>query len=204
MRKRMKSGLILAAVGLAVALVPASAGATAGPKVFEFGAKLTVHTQPSNSFSPQSCRAQTGTPGNCTRVLMEAYGRPNTGQLAPITGHLAEVRIVAGDKGSFYFELAKTNPTTKKTQIVVRSRRLSYQGQGGVDNGGPYRVETFNISMHVVKGEYMAIRSLSTSFERCSGGGDSQLLYQPPLAVGAPARASTGHDGCFLLLEAIY
>jgi hypothetical protein len=195
-------GLGLAAGALVTALLPASSAGAATP--MEFGAKLTTHTQPSNSFGPHSCREQTGVSGNCTRVLMEAYRRPDTGQLAPATGHLSEVKIIAGDKGSFYFELAKTNPTTGRSQIVVRSRRLSYQGQGGIDNGGPYRIETFNISMHVVKGEYLAVRSLSLSFENCSGGGEGQLLYQPPLAVGGPATAHTAEDGCLMLLEAVY
>jgi hypothetical protein len=205
MRRRTKSAMIMAVAALAASmLLPASAGAARTPKVVEFGALLTRHTQPSNSNTPHSCREQTGMPGNCTRVLMEAYRRPDTGQLAPKTGHLSEVKIIAGDKGLFYFELAKTNPKTSKSEIVVRSRRLSYKGQGGVDDGGPYIIETFKISMHVVKGEYLAIRSLSTSFENCSGGGDGQLIYQPPLAVGGPARASTAQDGCLLLLEAVY
>ena len=60
--------------------------------------------------------------------------------------------------------------------------------------------------MHIAvkKGEYLAIQSTSTSFERCSGGGANQLMYQPPLEQSTQYKTAPHHDGCFLLLEAQY
>jgi hypothetical protein len=135
---------------------------------------------------------------------MAAYGRPNTGQVAPKNGTIKQLKVMAGDKGSFRFELAQANPTTQKAKIVVRGPFIHYAGQGGVDNGGPYTVETFPVNVPVKKGEYLAIVATNTSMLRCSGGGANQLLYQPVLTVGEQAKKAHHHDGCFLLLEAVY
>ncbi len=182
---------------------------SAAPAPVTFGAKLNGSIQPSNSFSPHACRETTGKAGACTRILMQAYGAPNTGQLAPKDGIIHKIKIVAGDSGSFNIEIAQVKPASIKNdtgsaRIVAIGRKINYQGQGGVDNGGPYRVETFNVHIAVKKGEYLAIQSTSTSFERCSGGGANQLMYQPPLKQSTQYKTASHHDGCFLLLEAQY
>lgn len=65
-------------------------------------------------------------------------------------------------------------------------------------------VETFNVNVHVKKGEYVAISAKKTSILRCNSGGTRQLLFQPALVPGDPFETADDDDGCELLLEAIY
>jgi hypothetical protein len=203
---RVVLGLALSSVAL-VALQPATVGHATAPshkKPVSFGAKLTGHSQPSNSFQPVACESDTGIAGPCTRVLMEALGRPDTGALAPKNGTIGTIKIVAGDSGSFRLEIAKVKPATKQAEIVVKGPVITYNGQGGVDNGSPYTVESFPVNVPVLKGEYLAIKADGTSLLQCSGGGLNQLLFQPPLKKGAGYATATKTDGCLLLLEAVY
>jgi hypothetical protein len=205
-RKKIIVALIASLI-MATAAFPSPV--SAAPKPVTFGAKLDGTIQPSNSFSPHACKETTGKGGACTRILMQAYHDPNTGQLAPKDGVVHKIKIVAGDSGWFIIEIAQVKPASIKNdtgnaRIVAKGRKITYQGQGGVDNGGPYRVETFNVHIAVKKGEYLAIYSNSTSFERCSGGGANQLMYQPALQMSTKFTKAPYHDGCFLLLEAQY
>ncbi len=198
---------LIATLIMAIAAFPR--GVSAAPTPVTFGAKLNGSIQPSNSFSPHACRETTGKAGACTRILMQAYHAPNTGQLAPKDGIVHKIKIVAGDSGWFRIEIAQVKPASIKndtgsSRIVAIGRKITYQGQGGVDNGGPYKVEAFTVHIAVKKGEYLAIYSNSTSFERCSGGGANQLMYQPALAKSTQYKTAPFHDGCFLLLEAQY
>jgi hypothetical protein len=174
-----------------------------------FGAKLNSSIQPSNSFGPHACKEDTGVGGKCTRVAMVAYGRPNGGMVAPKNGTIKKIKIIAGDAGTFTPEIArvKVNATLAKSKakIVQKGSVLHYLGQGGQDNDDSiYKVETFSVNLPVKKGDYLAIQSSSTSMERCSGGGASQLLYQPVLKKGGPYTKAPFHDGCFLLIEGVY
>jgi hypothetical protein len=205
--------LVAAVITVSAACLPAAIGYASTPstsnlparaKHVEFGAKLTSHSQPSNSFSPTSCRDDTGTAGACTRVLTEALGRPGTGQLAPRNGTIKEIKLVAGDSGHFRLEIARAEPAKKRARIVERGPVIHYTGQGGIDDGGPYTIETFHVDIKVKKGEYLAIQSKATSMLQCSGGGLNQLLFQPALQEGAGYSTTTHVDGCLLLLEAVY
>ena len=76
--KTLNAALATALVALAV--VPASSlGAT------KFGAELTPDTQPSNS-SVEGAPCELDNATLCTRVSMEAYGRPDGGERAPKIG----------------------------------------------------------------------------------------------------------------------
>jgi hypothetical protein len=207
--RNLRVAAIATAAALACAVVSSSSSYAAAHKVTAFGAKLNGSIQPSNSFQPHACREITGKSGACTRILMEAYGRPNTGQLAPKDGTVHEIKLVAGSPGSLIIEVAKVKPASIKNdtgsaRIVFKGPKITFNGQGGVDNGGPYTVETFNVHIPVLKGEYLAIYSHSTSLLRCSGGGANQLVYQPYLKKTDPYTKAPYHDGCFLLLEAQY
>lgn len=207
--------VVLAAGALSAAPSQAASSQAASARALHpvaFGAKLTRTTQPSNSFGPHPCSEDTGRPGACTRVELAAYGRAGTGPsyggaFAPMNGTVHKIRIIAGDAGTFIPEIArvqlKPNLSQSRVKIVAKGRVLHYNGQGGQDNG-VYTIETFSVSLPVRKGDFLAVQSAATSFERCSGGGANQLVYQPPLRTGGPFTKAPFHDGCFLLIEAQY
>jgi hypothetical protein len=210
--RRLAGGLLMAAVLMAPALLPVAAGHAATTQRFaakkahvSFGAKLNRHSQPSNAFDGQPCEPKTVT---CTRVMTQAYRRPDpqTDQVAPKDGTIGTIMIVAGKPGKFRLELAKAKVGKNKAKLVARGPVIHYQGQGtgDVDNGPPYTVEKFPVNLKVKKGEFLAVQAKKISFEYCSGGGDNQLTFEPPLAMGKGYRHTSRSDGCLMLLEAVY
>lgn len=188
--------LVLALGAAALLAVPAT-----GMAATKFGAKLNGTVQPSNSLPAHSC--ELGMPAPCTRVSMEAYGRPDGGEKAPKDGVIDKIKLIAGGAGHFRLQLARAKPGPEKAKIVRQGPRIDYQGQGPNWNE-PYEVEKFNVNLPVHQGEYLAIKARKTSMLRCSSGGPNQLLFQPALPVGGPFESADDTDGCWLLLEAIY
>lgn len=196
-----RAGLFIALAGLAAAMVAPAAGAAP----VKFGAKLDPSVQPSNSQPGLECEHQT--PGaTCTMIQNEAYGRPDGGHLAPKTGTIKKIRLIAGGPGSFKLQIAKVKRATlfgtNEAKVVHNGPRISYQGQTEAnDESGSYRVETFNVNVPVKKGQQLALKGNITSMVRCSSGGDNTLIYTPPL--GGSFRPATGTDGCWILMEAV-
>jgi hypothetical protein len=194
----MKTKTLKAAVAtalVALAAVPASSlGAT------KFGAELTPDTQPSNS-SVEGAPCEFGNPGLCTRVSMEAYGRPDGGEVAPKDGTIKRISVISEGPDTFRFELAKAKPADEKAKVVYRSQKLHTQGQAD-PNADTYEIETFKVDAPVKQGMYLATESKRSSMLRCSSGGPNQLLFQPALPLSRPFETATGTDGCWLLLEA--
>jgi hypothetical protein len=204
--RRTAGGLIVAAV-VASAFLPVSASHAVVPakKPVSFGAKLTRQSQPANAFGGQPCEPKTV---QCTRVMTEAYRRadPETDQVAPKNGTIGTIMLVGGRPGKFRLQIVKIKPGTHKAKVVRNGPVITYNGQGtgDQDNGPPYTVESFPVKVPVEKGDYLAVRAKKISFEYCSGGGGSQITFEPPLVVGAPYRTTNKTDGCLLLLEAVY
>lgn len=195
---KTKITLTAATALVALAAVPATGlGAT------NFGAELTPETQPSNSsFEGAPCQIDNET--LCTRVSMEAYGRPDGGEVAPKSGMIEKIRVISQGPDTFRFELAKARPDTEQAKVVYRSKKLHTVGQPQVENGpDTYQIETFKVNAPVKKGQYLATESKRSSMLRCSSGGPNQLLFQPALTLGAPFETATDTDGCWLLLEAV-
>jgi hypothetical protein len=165
----------------------------------KFGAKLTPEVQPSNASEAHPCEPA---PGKCSRISMEAYGRPDGGHKAPKDGTIKKIRIIAGEQGSFRLQLARAKAEQEKARVTYTGPRLSYDGQP--DGNEPYAIESFKVNVHVEKGDHLGILSRKTSMLRCSSGGANQLLFQPPLSVGGPFQTADATDGCWLLLEAVY
>ncbi len=194
----MKTRTLKAAVAtalIAVAAVPASSlGAT------KFGAELTPDTQPSNAGTDgHSCELNDAS--LCTRVSMEAYGRPDGGEVAPKDGTIKKISVISQGPDTFRFELAKAKPDTERAKVVYRSKKLHTQGQTD-PNALDYTIETFKVNAPVKKGMYLATESKTSSMLRCSSGGANQLLFQPALPLSGPFETATDTDGCWLLLEA--
>jgi hypothetical protein len=194
----MKTKTLKAAVAtalVALAAVPASSlGAT------KFGAELTPDTQPSNS-SAEGAPCEFGNAGLCTRVSMEAYGRPDGGEVAPKDGTIKQISVISEGPDTFRFELARAKPADQRAKVVYRSQKLHTQGQAD-PNADTYEIETFTVNAPVKQGMYLATESKRSSMLRCSSGGPNQLLFQPALPLSGPFETATDTDGCWLLLEA--
>ena len=191
--KTLKTAIATALVALCA--VPASSmGAT------KFGAELTPDTQPSNS-SIDGHPCQLNDASLCTRVSMEAYGRPDGGEVAPKDGTIKKISVISQGPDTFRFELAKAKPDSERAKVVYRSQKLQTQGQAD-QNADTYTIETFKVNAPVKKGMYLATESKTSSMLRCSSGGPNQLLFQPALPLSGPFETATDTDGCWLLLEA--
>jgi hypothetical protein len=209
--RRLIGGLLMTAALSASALIPAATGhaATQRPAtkkaVVSFGAKLSSQSQPSNAFDGQPCEPRTEA---CTRVMTEAYRRPDpeTDQIAPKNGTIGKIMIVAGVPGAFRLNLAHVNVAENKAKLVAVGPIIHYvgQGTGTEDNGPPYKIQTIKVNLPVKKGDFLAVQSKKISFEYCSGGGDSQLTFEPPLALQTGFHHTNHEDGCLMLLEAVY
>jgi hypothetical protein len=196
----MKKILFTAIAVIAMTIVPATS--MAAP--VKFGSKLNPTVQPSNSLPGLKCSQEA--PGPCTMVQNEAYGRPDGGELAPKTGTIKKIRLIAGGPGSFKLQIAKVKRSTlfgtNEAKVVHNGPRISYQGQTEAnDESGSYRVETFNVNVPVKKGQQLALKGNITSMVRCSSGGDNTLIYTPSL--GSSFRPATSTDGCWILMEAV-
>jgi hypothetical protein len=210
-QRRLAAALLVSTAFAAPAVVPRATGHAATGKVatskakVSFGAKLTSHSQPSNAFDGQPCEPLTVA---CTRVMTQAYRRPDpeTDQVAPKNGTIAKIMIVAGEPGAFRLDLAKAKIGKQQAKLVAVGPVIHYQGQGtgDEDNGPPYKVETFRVHLAVKKGDFLAVQAKKISFEYCSGGGDSQLTFEPPLALKTGYHHTKHADGCLMLLEAVY
>jgi hypothetical protein len=196
----MKKIIFAAIAVIAMTIVPATS--MAAP--VKFGSKLNPTVQPSNSLPGLKCSQEA--PGPCTMVQQEAYGRPDGGELAPKTGTIKKIRLIAGGPGSFKLQIAKVKRSTlfgtNEAKVVANGPRISYQGQTEAnDESGSYRVETFNVNVPVKKGQQLALKGNITSMVRCSSGGPNTLIYTPPL--GSSFRPATETDGCWILMEAV-
>ena len=195
-----RAGLVAAFACLVLAVVPAVGQAKAPVR---FGAKLNSTVQPSNSLPGLTCNGPETPLEPCTMVLNEAYGRPDGGEIAPKSGTIKKIRLIAGGSGSFRLMAVKhINDTDSKATRY--GQRITYGGQPeSAEEEGDYRVESFPVDMQIKKGEQLAIRGSITSMIRCSSGGDHVLIYNPPLFLGGYFTPASNTDGCWLLMEAV-
>lgn len=196
----MKKIIFAAIAVIAMTIVPATV--MAAP--VKFGSKLNPTVQPSNSLPGLKCGPEVA--GPCAFVQQEAYGRPDGGELAPKTGTIKKIRLIAGGPGSFKLQIAKVKRSTlfgtNEAKVVASGPRISYQGQTEANfEDSSYRVETFDVDVPVQKGQQLALKGNVTSMVRCSSGGPNTLIYTPPL--GSAFRPATETDGCWILMEAV-
>ncbi len=201
MTSMIRKSAVLAAIATVAMMTAPAIGAAAPVK---FGSKLNPTVQPSNSLPGLKCSQEA--PGPCTMVQNEAYGRPDGGELAPKTGTIKRIRLIAGGPGSFKLQIAKVKRSTlfgtNEAKVVYDGPRISYQGQTEAnDEAGSYRVETFDVNVPVKRGQQLALKGNITSMIRCSSGGDNTLIYTPTL--GSAFRPATNTDGCWILMEAV-
>lgn len=203
-----RAGLFFALAGLVAAIVAPAQGLASAP--VKFGSKLNPTVQPSNSLPGMTCGAAAMPGAPCTMVQDEAYGRPDGGELAPKTGTIKKIRIIAGGPGSFRPQIAtvkhsaSTTLGATKAKVSYTGPKLSYTGQTEANyEDDSYKVETFDVSIPVKKGQQLALRGNISSMIRCSSGGHNTLIFSPALRTGAPSQAATNASGCWILMEAV-
>jgi hypothetical protein len=197
-------GLFAALAAFAALMVAPASGLAA----VKFGSKLDPSVQPSNSLPGLTCEGPESSAAACTMVQEEAYGRPDGGELAPKSGRIKKIRLIAGGPGSFQLQIAKVKRSTlfgtNEAKVVRNGPRISYQGQTEAnEEEGSYNVETFKVNVPVKKGQQLALKGNITSMVRCSSGGANTLIYAPPLSAGGAFRPATNTDGCWILMEAV-
>jgi hypothetical protein len=195
-----RAGAIAAFTCLVLALAPAAGQAKAPVR---FGAKLNSTVQPSNSLPGLTCNGPETPLEPCTMVLNDAYGRPNGGEIAPKTGTITKIRLIAGGPGSF--RLLAVKHINGTDAIAKRyGQRIEYRGQPeAAEEEGDYTVESFPVEMKIKKGEQLGIRASNTTMIRCSTGGPNTLIYTPPLFLGGYFKPASRTDGCWMLMEAV-
>lgn len=203
-----RAGLVIALAGLLAAMVAPASGFASAP--VKFGSKLNPTVQPSNSLPGMTCTAELMPSVACTMVQEEAYGRPNGGELAPKTGTIRTIRIIAGGPGSFRPQIATVKHTTSttlgdtKAKVTYTGPRFTYTGQSEQNyEDDSYKVESFKVNMPVKKGQQLALRGNISSMIRCSSGGHNTLTFTPSLRTGGPAQGATDASGCWILMEAV-
>ncbi len=202
---RTRIAVLAAAVASLALMVAPAAGLAKAP--VKFGAKLDPTVQPSNSLPGLPC-SQERLHMPCTMVQNEAYGRPEGGELAPRSGTIKKIRIVAGGPGTFRLQIAKVKRSTlfgsNEAKVVASGPKLSYEGQSEANwESDSYRVESFDVDVPVKKGQQLAIHTNDTSMVRCSSGGDNTLIYLGGKYLGQPFSPATSTDGCWILMEAV-
>ena len=107
--------------------------------------------------------------------------------------------------GSFTLQLAQANPTTHTARVVSNGPVIKYVGQTGANDcsNDKYIVQSYSVILHVVKGDYIAIKTKATGAISCSGG-NGVLLYAPPLAPGGPMKKAPSGASCNLLVQLSY
>lgn len=201
--KKLVGLTTMAAIALTMASIPAQANA-AGPRV-NFGSQLDSSVQPSNSTPAHQCDP-ISLMTTCTFVMNEAYGRPDGGEKAPVSGTLKKVRVISGATGSFRLQLVKARQVNGIWRAKVKAQgpiiNLQGQDQSNWDSSN-YKVEEFKVNMPIRKGWRLSMAATSTSAVRCSSGGDNTLIFSPSLAPGAGSRDATSDDGCWPLIEGV-
>jgi hypothetical protein len=213
-RRSTRAALLAFALGvttIGLAVTPASGQAAHHRRVtqFSFGVNLTAHTQPANAGNDSCHFADSHLTGDpCTRMAMISgdVGAVGGHMRAPLSGVITKIRLIANSAGTMSPWVAKITDWTKgdqtgNGQATAHGPVISYQSS--VTSGDTYTIQSFPVNIAVTKGEFLGIRAKRTSMLRCTQGSVTQLLFQPPLVVGAAPTANGGTDDCVLLIQAL-
>jgi hypothetical protein len=208
---RLFSVAVIAMSLLAVGAHSNSAGAAG----LSFGGKVDNFSDPSNAEGGISCAQNHGIPkgSTCTWVSIQAYHNGGHEQ-APATGTIKHLKLVSCVAGSFVLQFAKANPSAHTAQVVRNGPTINYKADPrqvdgnpdtfcGGDDGSDFKVQTFAVSVHVNKGEFVAIKAAKGGPFYCSGG-SGLLLFAPPLAPGGPVKHANATASCNLILQLNY
>ncbi|MFN8520994.1 MAG: hypothetical protein U0667_16740 [Chloroflexota bacterium] len=192
------SGLLMSLLMAVLPVTPASAATV------RFGAKLTRHTQPTPA---ETCHDNAGgsSTSTCTWVAVVAFENMSTGnnQKAPKAGTIGKVRLISCVKGTFTVQVARKQSGSQRYKVVKNGPVIDYKkdtqsgGCGGPDEDN-YKIQTFNVSFTVNKGDYIAVKASKVGFIHNSSSGDS-YLFRPPLSAGGGFQSRDGSSGGLLI-----
>ena len=183
-------------------VISALAAPSPAPALTKFGAKLSA--MHSVTPAPHQCVPVAG-PG-CTRVGV-AYGATDAagGNVAARRkGKIKRIRLVASSPGNFRLFLARVKDLqlplgAGRARVTRKGPRIEYDGNGFTSRP----VERFEVGVKVKKGEFLAIKSRSTSTLDCRSTTPNELLFQPSLGLGEALVPSDASGSCQLLLQAV-
>jgi hypothetical protein len=166
-----------------------------------FGAHLSHSTEPTPR---ERCGDTVGKsdPRTCTWVAIEAFENGGHEQ-APKDGTIGKVRIVSCIGGSFTVQVARARPGHHQARIVRSGATLTYvkdtqsNGCGGL-NGDNYKIQTFRVTLHVNKGDYIAVKGTKIGFIHNSSSGDT-LVFEPRLPTGGSFQTRDSATGGLLI-----
>ena len=209
MRRRPSLALLTALVSVLLigAQVSPAAAATGS-----FGAKLDQSSQPSNAEGGQKCSDNGGIPAGsvCTWVGVEAYHNGDNFK-APKAGTIRKLKLVSCIAGTFTLQIARA-AAGASTRSSGTAPKISYKADPFVSDGDPdtfcggedgiYKVQTFPISVHVDKGDLIAVKAKKLGTLYCAGGSGVKLIT-PALSPGQPSTPDAT-AGCDLLIKLVY
>lgn len=201
MRKTAVIATSALALTVAGALIPTQASAA---KV-KFGAALNSTVKPMHSPTPLRCDwFDLTTP--CSFVQNVALGREAGGEVAPASGTLKKVRVIAGAPGTFTLQLVKNKVIDGVNQARVKATgpTLTYHGQTESNwDYDTYTTETFLVNMPIKAGWRLAMKAPSSSAMQCPGPGSQTIVYRPALVAGEGFRPAIGTMPCYPLIEGV-
>jgi hypothetical protein len=189
--------LLAAAIAVGALAAPSPA-----PAASKFGAKLSG-VQPV-APPPHPCLPVAG--NGCTRVGVSysATGVAGGNVAAREKGKIKRLRLIAGASGNFRLFVARVRDLqlplgTARARVTRKGPRIEYDGNGFTSRP----VERFEVGVKVKKGEFLAIKSRSTSTLDCRSTTPNELLFQPSLGLGEALVPSDASGSCQLLLQAV-
>ena len=96
----------------------------------------------------------------------------------------------------------RAETATDQARAIRTGPAINYIGSRRNCNGGTF-IETFNVNVQVFSGERLAVIATKVGFIY-NASGDGTLVFDPPLADGAPLRSTGGTglgSGILLLLS---
>jgi hypothetical protein len=131
---------------------------------------------------------------------MNAVFNANASKLtAPKDGTIHKLRVVAGGPDTVKVVLARANGSLQG-KIVRKGATIHPVGKDATAN----KVEIFNVSIPVKKGDRLAINDATSHIVRCFDGGPHTLQYEPTLPLGGSFTNESSDTGCYLMLQAEY
>lgn len=185
-------GLVASVLMAALPVVSADAAGT------RFGARLSRTTQ-ADPFADW-CRDSNHST-KCTWVAVEAFENGDRYR-APRDGTIRKVRLISCVSGSFTVQVARARRSQDEARIVRSGPTIHYARDSRATCGGEdqddFRIQSFGVSFHVDKGDYIAVKGNKVGFMHSSSSGPS-IKFRPPLPVGGGYQEADSDENSLLI-----
>jgi hypothetical protein len=191
---------------LAATLVWAGQAATTIAAPVSFGAALDNFSQPSNAESGKRCSDEISSAESCTWVALSAYHNGSHFR-APVSGTIGTVRLVSCIAGSFILQIATPGAASHTARVLRNGPTINYRKDPsavcGGDNGDAYVVQSFAVTVPILKGDLIGIYASKVGPLYCSGGSGVDL-YSPPLGATSAFKPRKDSTSCDLMIQLVY